>query len=111
MIHNKKQQTDVEKDCGEDPKLDSASPQLAHARRRINEFVAKRKDPQGVIRYAERSYRVGDLMRALPSAWNHGSLVLITKSSGHISYFYGIDCDTGSEHLFNLENYVGFDEK
>jgi hypothetical protein len=50
-------------------------------------------------------------MRALPSAWNHGSLVLITKSSGHISYFYGIDCDTGSEHLFNLENYVGINDK
>ena len=110
MTHNKKQQTDVEKDFGEGPELDSASPQLAHARRRINEFVAKRKDSQGVIRYAERSYRVGDLLRGLSTAWNPNGLVLITRPSGYTSYFYGINCLTGDEHLFNLQHYVGVDE-
>ena len=63
-----------------------------------------------MIPFAARSYRVGDLMRALPSSWKAGELVLIIREAGHPRYFYGIDCSTGKEHLFNIEHYCGIDE-
>ena len=56
------------------------------------------------------SYRVGDLMQGLPSSWKAGKVVLIVKESGHPRYFYGLDCSTGEEHLFNLEYFVGIDD-
>ncbi len=63
-----------------------------------------------MIACGARSYRVGDLMRALPSSWKAGELVLIVREAGHPRYFYGIDCTTGEEHLFNIEHYCGIDE-
>ena len=59
---------------------------------------------------AGRSYRIGDLMRALPSSWKAGELVLIVREAGHPRYFYGLDCTTGEEHLFNIEHYAKVDE-
>ena len=65
------------------------------------------------IEFAGRSYKVGDLMRALPAAaCRAGSLVLITKTAGHPRYFYGLHCGSGKEELLSLENYVGvFDDE
>jgi hypothetical protein len=63
-----------------------------------------------MIASADRSYRVGDLLLALPSSWKAGELVLIVREAGHPRYFYGLDCTTGEEHLFNIEHYVGIDE-
>jgi hypothetical protein len=63
-----------------------------------------------MIAFGTRSYRAGDLMRGLPTSWKPGVLVLILRASGHPHYFYGSVCDTGEEHLFNLEHYVRFDE-
>lgn len=111
MISNKKQQSTVGKTWREDPLHGSAISQRTPARiDRLRRFVAKRADPKDVIEYCTRSYKVGDLLRGLPSAWNPGGLVLIVRSSGHRSYFYGINCLTGDEHLFNLEHYVGVDD-
>jgi hypothetical protein len=49
-------------------------------------------------------------MRGLPTSWKPGVLVLILRASGHPHYFYGSVCDTGEEHLFNLEHYCGYNE-
>ena len=111
MNHNEKQQLNTDKTLREDPTYGSARSRLTPARmERIRRFVADRADPKGVIQYCKRSYRVGDLLRGLPTAWNPNGLVLITRSSGHCSYFYGINCLTGDEHLFNLQHYVGVNE-
>lgn len=111
MNSEQKQQSTADKTLREDPTVDSARSRLTPARLdRLRRFVAERTDPKGVIEYCKRSYRVGDLLRGLSTAWNPGGLVLITRTSGHISYFYGINCLTGDEHLFNLEHYVGVDE-
>jgi len=112
MINKEKQQSTVSKTWREDPLYGSAPDGRTPARiDRLRRFVAERTDPKGVIEYCKRSYRVGDLLRGLSTAWNAGQLVLITRSSGHTSYFYGIDCQTGHEHLFNLEHYAGVDEE
>ena len=111
MISKEKQQSTTDKTWREDPPYGSAPDGHTPARiDRLRRFVAERTDPKGVIEYCKRSYRVGDLLRGLSTAWNPGGLVLITRSSGHTSYFYGINCLTGDEHLFNLEHYVGVDE-
>ena len=67
------------------------------------------------IGFAGRSYKVGDLMRALPAKVHYlacevGSLVLIIKAAGHPRYFYGLHCASGKEELLSLENYVGVHE-
>ena len=72
--------------------------------------MAARGKEKIMIAFGTRSYRVGDLLRGLSTAWNPNGLVLIVRPSGHCSYFYGINCLTGDEHLFNLEHYVGVDE-
>jgi len=111
MNCNDKQQSCTGKTLRSDPTYGSALPQPSPARAdRIDRFVATREPSQGVIKYCKRSYRVGDLLRGLSTAWNPNGLVLITRSSGHCSYFYGINCLTGDEHLFNLQHYVGVDE-
>ncbi len=68
-----------------------------------------------MIKIANRSYKVGDLMRALPAVDNYsphepGTLVLITRESGHSRYFYGVVCSTGEESLLSLDNYCGVDD-
>ncbi len=68
-----------------------------------------------MVNIASRSYKVGDLVRALPAVDNYsphkpGTLVLITRESGHSRYFYGVDCATGEESLLSLENYHGVDD-
>ena len=111
MNHKDKQQSCAGKTLRKDPPHGSALPKPTPARAdRIDRFVATREPSQGIIRYCKRSYRVGDLLKGLSTAWNPGGLVLITRSSGHCSYFYGINCLTGDEHLFNLQHYVGVDE-
>lgn len=117
MNRKEEQHSTADKTCRESPVYDSASPQLAHARaeraignERVNRFIATREPSEGFIKYCKRSYEVGDLLRGLDTAWNPGELVLIVRSSGHSSYFYGIACSTGQEHLFNLQHYVGVGE-
>jgi hypothetical protein len=111
MNHNDKQQSCAGNTLRNDPTYGSAPPQHSPARAdRIDRFVTTGESSQGVIKYCKRSYRVGDLLRGLSTAWNPNGLVLITRSSGHCSYFYGINCLTGDEHLFNLQHYVGVDE-
>ena len=112
MIHNEKQQLNTDKTLRDNPTIGSAGSQRILQRtparaERIERFT---RNSEPSISYIKRSYRVGDLLRGLPTAWNHNGLVLIVRSSGHPSYFYGIDCLTGEEHLFNLEHYVGVDE-
>ena len=68
-----------------------------------------------MIAFAGRSYRVGDLMRAMPAAASlskhkKGNLVLIVREAGHPRYFYGVVCSTGEEHLMSLENYFGIND-
>ena len=68
-----------------------------------------------MIAFAARSYRVGDLMRAMPATARLGKhrksdLVLIVQEAGHPRYFYGLHCGTGKEELLSLENYVGVHE-
>ena len=68
-----------------------------------------------LIAFAARSYRVGDLMKAMPATARLGKhrksdLVLIVREAGHPRYFYGLDCTTGEEHLFNIEHYAKVDE-
>ena len=111
MNHNDKQQSCAGKTLRSDPTYGSAPSQHSPARaERIDRFVATRESSQGVIKYCKRSYRVGDLLRGLSTAWNPNGLVLIKRPSGYTSYFYGINCLTGEEHLFNLQHYVGVDE-
>jgi len=60
------------------------------------------------IGFGGRSYKVGDLMRALPaSGCRAGSLALVIKAAGHPRYFYGLHCHSGIEELLSLENWVG----
>lgn len=68
-----------------------------------------------LIAFAARSYRVGDLMKAMPATARLGKhrksdLVLIVREAGHPRYFYGLHCGTGKEELLCLENYVGVHE-
>jgi hypothetical protein len=72
--------------------------------------MAARGKEKNMIACGARSYRVGDLMLGLPSSWKAGELILIVRESGHPRYFYGLDCSTGEEHLFNLEYFCGYDE-
>jgi len=68
----------------------------------------------GLISFAHRSYRVGDLMKPLHSAaelHRDGGLVLIVREAGHSRYFYGLVCSTGKEHLLSLEDYCGVFEE
>ena len=111
MNHKDKQQSCAGKTLRKDPTYGSAPSRRTLARAaRINRVIADLEPSQGVIKYMSRSYKVGDLLRGLPDSWNPGGLVLIARSSGHCSYFYGINCSTGEEHLFNLQHYVGVDE-
>ena len=68
-----------------------------------------------MIAFAGRSYRIGDLMRAMPtiaslSKHAKSDLVLIVRKAGHPRYFYGLHCGSGKEELLCLENYVGVHE-
>ena len=72
--------------------------------------MAARGKEKNMIACGARSYRVGDLMLGLPSSGKAGELILIVRESGHPRYFYGLDCSTGEEHLFNLEYFCGYDE-
>tara|TARA_Y100000593_G_C4116914_1_gene240720 strand:- start:145 stop:384 length:240 start_codon:yes stop_codon:yes gene_type:complete len=68
-----------------------------------------------MIAFAGRSYRVGDLMKAMPATARMGKhrksdLVLIIREAGHPRYFYGLHCGSGKEELLCLENYLGVHE-